>query len=143
MYIGVNDGNLEQGSLRCDANVSLRRAGDTELGTKVEVKNMNSFRAVHRAIAFEIDRQRAVLEQGGTLVQETRGWVETRGATVSQRSKEMAHDYRYFPEPDLPPAAARPRRSSTRIRAAIARAARGARAPVRASSTGSRRTTPA
>jgi aspartyl-tRNA(Asn)/glutamyl-tRNA(Gln) amidotransferase subunit B len=103
MYIGVNDGNLEQGSLRCDANVSLRRIGDTQLGTKVEVKNMNSFRAVHRAIAFEIERQRKVLDEGGTLVQETRGWVEARSATVSQRSKEMAHDYRYFPEPDLPP----------------------------------------
>jgi len=102
-YIGVNDGNLEQGSLRCDANVSIRRVGETQLGTKVEVKNMNSFRAVHRAIAFEIERQRKVLEEGGKLVQETRGWVETRGATVSQRSKEMAHDYRYFPEPDLPP----------------------------------------
>jgi aspartyl-tRNA(Asn)/glutamyl-tRNA(Gln) amidotransferase subunit B len=103
MYIGVNDGNLEEGSLRCDANVSVRRLGETELGTKVEVKNMNSFRAVHRAIAYEIERQVGVLESGGTLVQETRGWVETRAATVSQRSKEMAHDYRYFPEPDLPP----------------------------------------
>jgi aspartyl-tRNA(Asn)/glutamyl-tRNA(Gln) amidotransferase subunit B len=103
MYIGVNDGNLEQGSLRCDANVSVRPVGTTELGTKVEVKNMNSFRAVHRAIAYEIERQVGVLEDGGTLVQETRGWVETRAATVSQRSKEMAHDYRYFPEPDLPP----------------------------------------
>jgi aspartyl-tRNA(Asn)/glutamyl-tRNA(Gln) amidotransferase subunit B len=103
MYIGVNDGNLEHGSFRCDANVSVRRAGDTELGTKVEVKNMNSFRAVHRAIDYEINRQVAVLDGGGSLLQETRGWVETRGATISQRSKEMAHDYRYFPEPDLPP----------------------------------------
>jgi aspartyl-tRNA(Asn)/glutamyl-tRNA(Gln) amidotransferase subunit B len=103
MYIGVNDGNLEQGSLRCDANVSVRPVGATELGTKVEVKNMNSFRAVHRAIEFEIERQVGVIESGGRLVQETRGWVETRAATVSQRSKEMAHDYRYFPEPDLPP----------------------------------------
>jgi aspartyl-tRNA(Asn)/glutamyl-tRNA(Gln) amidotransferase subunit B len=103
MYIGVNDGNLEQGSLRCDANVSVRRVGETELGTKVEVKNMNSFRAVHRAIGYELERQVGVLEQGGRLVQETRGWVEARGATISQRSKEMAHDYRYFPEPDLPP----------------------------------------
>jgi aspartyl-tRNA(Asn)/glutamyl-tRNA(Gln) amidotransferase subunit B len=103
MYIGVNDGNLEEGSLRCDANVSLRPIGAEALGTKVEVKNMNSFRAVHRAITFEIERQAAVLDSGGTLVQETRGWVDTRGATVSQRSKEMAHDYRYFPEPDLPP----------------------------------------
>jgi len=103
MYVGVNDGNLEQGSLRCDANVSVRRTGSTALGTKVEVKNMNSFRAVHRAIDFEIQRQVGVIESSGKLVQETRGWVETRGATVSQRSKEMAHDYRYFPEPDLPP----------------------------------------
>ena len=103
MYIGVNDGNLEQGSLRCDANVSLRPIGADEFGTKVEVKNMNSFRAVHHAISYEVRRQAAVLDGGGTLVQETRGWVEVRGATVSQRSKEMAHDYRYFPEPDLPP----------------------------------------
>jgi aspartyl-tRNA(Asn)/glutamyl-tRNA(Gln) amidotransferase subunit B len=103
MYVGVNDGNLEQGSLRCDANVSVRPVGTAELGTKVEVKNMNSFRAVHRAIAYEIERQVGVLAGGGTLVQETRGWVDTRAATVSQRSKEMAHDYRYFPEPDLPP----------------------------------------
>jgi aspartyl-tRNA(Asn)/glutamyl-tRNA(Gln) amidotransferase subunit B len=103
MYIGVNDGNLEEGSLRCDANVSVRPVGATELGTKVEVKNMNSFRAVHRAIDYELERQVGVLRDGGTLVQETRGWVETRGATISQRSKEMAHDYRYFPEPDLPP----------------------------------------
>ncbi len=104
MYIGVNDGNLEQGSLRCDANVSVRRRGDPELGTKVEVKNMNSFRAVHRAIEL---RDRAAARRSSTRagrsMQETRGWVEARGATVSQRSKEMAHDYRYFPEPDLPP----------------------------------------
>ncbi len=102
-YIGVNDGNLEQGSFRCDANVSLRPRGDTELGVKVEVKNMNSFRAVQRALESEIERQTAVLEAGGTLVQETRGWVEAQGRTISQRSKEQAHDYRYFPEPDLPP----------------------------------------
>ncbi len=102
-YIGVNDGNLEQGSFRCDANISLRPHGASELGVKVEVKNMNSFRAVHRALDSEIERQSAVLDAGGTLVQETRGWVETQGRTVSQRSKEQAHDYRYFPEPDLPP----------------------------------------
>jgi aspartyl-tRNA(Asn)/glutamyl-tRNA(Gln) amidotransferase subunit B len=102
-YIGVNDGNLEQGSFRCDANVSLRPRGETELGVKVEVKNMNSFRAVQRALESEIDRQTAVLDAGGTLVQETRGWVEAQGRTISQRSKEQAHDYRYFPEPDLPP----------------------------------------
>jgi aspartyl-tRNA(Asn)/glutamyl-tRNA(Gln) amidotransferase subunit B len=103
MYIGVNDGNLEQGSFRCDANVSLRPRGAAELGVKVEVKNMNSFRAVQRALEFEIDRQTGVLEAGGTLQQETRGWVEAQGRTISQRSKEQAHDYRYFPEPDLPP----------------------------------------
>jgi aspartyl-tRNA(Asn)/glutamyl-tRNA(Gln) amidotransferase subunit B len=102
-YIGVNDGNLEQGSFRCDANVSLRPRGATELGVKVEVKNMNSFRAVQHALETEIERQSAVLDAGGTLVQETRGWVETQGRTISQRSKEQAHDYRYFPEPDLPP----------------------------------------
>jgi aspartyl-tRNA(Asn)/glutamyl-tRNA(Gln) amidotransferase subunit B len=103
MYIGVNDGSMERGSLRCDANVSLRRVGASEYGTKVEIKNMNSFRAVHRALEYEITRQLEVLQGGGSLVQETRGWIETEGRTVSQRSKEQAHDYRYFPEPDLPP----------------------------------------
>ena len=103
MYIGVNDGNLEQGSFRCDANVSLRERGSQELGTKVEIKNMNSFRAVHRAVDYEISRQAGLLESGTAVVQETRGWVEAQGATLSQRSKEQAHDYRYFPEPDLPP----------------------------------------
>jgi aspartyl-tRNA(Asn)/glutamyl-tRNA(Gln) amidotransferase subunit B len=103
VYIGVNDGNLEQGSFRCDANISLRRPGETELGVKVEVKNMNSFRAVQRALDFEIVRQGRLLDQGQTIAQETRGWVEAKGATISQRSKEYAHDYRYFPEPDLPP----------------------------------------
>jgi aspartyl-tRNA(Asn)/glutamyl-tRNA(Gln) amidotransferase subunit B len=103
MYIGVNDGNLEKGSFRCDANISLRTPGDKELGVKVEVKNMNSFRAVQHALESEIERQTGVLDAGGTLVQETRGWVEAQGRTISQRSKEQAHDYRYFPEPDLPP----------------------------------------
>ena len=102
-YIGVNDGNLEKGSFRCDANISLRERGATEYGVKVEVKNMNSFRAVQKALEFEISRQTQMLEAGETISQETRGWVEARAATVSQRSKEMAHDYRYFPEPDLPP----------------------------------------
>src|SRR4029077_2344177 len=87
----------------CDANVSLRPVGQAEFGTKVEVKNMNSFRAIHRAIEYEIERQTEVLESGGRLVQETRGWNEARGLTVSQRTKEFAEDYRYFPEPDLPP----------------------------------------
>jgi aspartyl-tRNA(Asn)/glutamyl-tRNA(Gln) amidotransferase subunit B len=103
MYLGVNDGSLEKGSLRCDANISVRRAGDEQLGVKVEIKNMNSFRAVFRALEYEIERQVDVLQNGGTLVQETRGWIETENRTVSQRSKEQAHDYRYFPEPDLPP----------------------------------------
>ena len=103
VWIGVNDGNMEEGSLRCDANVSVRPKGSAELGIKVEVKNMNSFRAVHMALSYEIERQTAALVSGETIVQETRGWNEARGVTVGQRSKEFAHDYRYFPEPDLPP----------------------------------------
>ncbi|MDP6107915.1 MAG: Asp-tRNA(Asn)/Glu-tRNA(Gln) amidotransferase subunit GatB [Candidatus Brocadiia bacterium] len=102
-YLGVSTCDMEQGSFRCDANVSLRPVGAEALGAKVEVKNMNSFRAVHRALQFEIERQTRVLDQGDRIGQETRGWVEERGVTVSQRSKEFAHDYRYFPEPDLPP----------------------------------------
>jgi aspartyl-tRNA(Asn)/glutamyl-tRNA(Gln) amidotransferase subunit B len=102
-YIGVNNGDMESGQLRCDANVSLRPVGRTALGTKVEIKNMNSFRGIHRAIQYEIERQTEVLEGGGRLVQETRGWNDARGLTVSQRTKEFAEDYRYFPEPDLPP----------------------------------------
>lgn len=101
-YIGVSTGNMEEGAFRCDANVSVRRAGDP-LGAKVEVKNMNSFRAVERALRFEQQRQREVILAGGTIEQETRGWDEERGVTVSQRTKEQAHDYRYFPEPDIPP----------------------------------------
>jgi aspartyl-tRNA(Asn)/glutamyl-tRNA(Gln) amidotransferase subunit B len=102
-YLGINPGDMESGQLRCDANVSLRPVGSEKYGTKVEIKNMNSFRSIHRAIEFEIARQTQVLEEGGKLVQETRGWNEGRGETVSQRSKEFAEDYRYFPEPDLPP----------------------------------------
>jgi aspartyl-tRNA(Asn)/glutamyl-tRNA(Gln) amidotransferase subunit B len=94
---------MEEGSLRCDANVSLRPAGSSELGTKAEIKNMNSFRSVERAIASEIERQRALLEAGERIVQETRGWDELKGVTHSMRSKEEAHDYRYFPDPDLVP----------------------------------------
>ena len=104
-YLGVSTGNMEEGSFRCDANVSVRPAGSTEFQAKVEVKNMNSFKAVFRALEYEVQRQIKVLEKGGRLVQETRGWVEERGVTVSQRTKEYAHDYRYFPEPDLPPLA--------------------------------------
>jgi aspartyl-tRNA(Asn)/glutamyl-tRNA(Gln) amidotransferase subunit B len=102
-YIGVSDANMEEGNFRCDANVSLRERGTTALGSKVEVKNMNSFRAVYDALVFEQKRQAAVLEAGGRIPQETRGWVDETGETVSQRSKEDANDYRYFPEPDLPP----------------------------------------
>jgi len=101
--LGVSTGNMEEGSFRCDANVSIRPKGSNELGTKTEVKNMNSFRSVQRALEYEIKRQAAALERGERIIQETRGWVEDRGVTVSQRSKEYAHDYRYFPEPDLPP----------------------------------------
>ena len=101
--LGISSGHLQEGAFRCDANISLRPVGATEFGTKTEIKNMNSFRAVFRALEYEIARQTAVLEEGGRIVQETRGWNEDRGVTVSQRSKEFAHDYRYFPEPDLPP----------------------------------------
>jgi aspartyl-tRNA(Asn)/glutamyl-tRNA(Gln) amidotransferase subunit B len=101
-YIGASAGTMEEGAFRCDANVSVRQVG-APLGAKVEVKNMNSFNAVLRALQFEERRQRGVLAAGGTIEQETRGWVEDRGVTVSQRTKEQAHDYRYFPEPDLPP----------------------------------------
>ncbi len=102
-WIGVNDGNMEEGSLRCDANVSVRPAGQQALGTKVEVKNLNSFRYLHKALEFEIERQIEVVESGGRIVQETRLWDSVGHRTVSMRSKEEAHDYRYFPEPDLPP----------------------------------------
>ncbi len=101
--LGVNDGNLEEGSLRCDANVSVRRAGETTLGTKAEIKNLNSFRFVEEALAFEIDRQTEALARGERIVQETRLWDPAARCTVSMRSKEEAHDYRYFPDPDLPP----------------------------------------
>jgi aspartyl-tRNA(Asn)/glutamyl-tRNA(Gln) amidotransferase subunit B len=102
-WLGVSDCRMEEGSLRCDANVSLRPAGQKALGTKTEIKNMNSFKAVRSALAFEEARLREILERGGTVTQETRGWEEGRGVTVSMRSKEEAHDYRYFPEPDLLP----------------------------------------
>jgi aspartyl-tRNA(Asn)/glutamyl-tRNA(Gln) amidotransferase subunit B len=101
--LGVSDVRMEEGSLRCDANVSVRPAGASELGTKVEIKNMNSIRSVERAVRFEVDRQREALGRGEPLVQETRHWDEDRGVTSSLRSKEEAFDYRYFPEPDLPP----------------------------------------
>ena len=101
--IGVNDGNMEEGSLRCDANVSVRPAGTTGLGTKTEVKNLNSFRYVQRALEYEIERQAALVGAGGRVEPETRLWDTAAGRTLSMRSKEEAQDYRYFPEPDLPP----------------------------------------
>jgi aspartyl-tRNA(Asn)/glutamyl-tRNA(Gln) amidotransferase subunit B len=103
VFLGINDGNLEEGSLRCDANVSIRPAGESKLGTRVELKNINSFRFVEKAIGSEIERQKDVLETGGRVVAETRGWDENTNSTYSLRSKETAQDYRYFPEPDLPP----------------------------------------
>ena len=102
-YLGVSTANMEEGSFRCDANISIRPEGAEETFAKVEVKNMNSFKAVFGALEYEEKRQRQVAEEGGRLVQETRGWIDDKGITVSQRSKEYAHDYRYFPEPDLPP----------------------------------------
>jgi aspartyl-tRNA(Asn)/glutamyl-tRNA(Gln) amidotransferase subunit B len=103
LYAEVSDGNMEEGSLRCDANVSVRPRGAQDLGTRAEIKNLNSFRNVARAIEHEVARQVAVLEAGGRVVQETRLWNADKGETASMRSKEDAHDYRYFPEPDLPP----------------------------------------
>ncbi|HEY0798687.1 MAG TPA: Asp-tRNA(Asn)/Glu-tRNA(Gln) amidotransferase subunit GatB, partial [Candidatus Baltobacteraceae bacterium] len=101
--LGVSDVKMEEGSLRCDANVSIRPVGTSELGTKTEIKNMNSFRSVHRAIDSEIARQIAIVTSGGRVTQETRGWDEAAGVTHLMRSKEKAHDYRYFPDPDLTP----------------------------------------
>jgi len=103
IWIGVNTGNMEEGALRCDANVSVRPRGQQDYGAKVEIKNMNSFRAVERALAYEIERQIAALTAGETIRQTTRGWNEAQGRTIEQRTKESSADYRYFPDPDLPP----------------------------------------
>jgi len=103
LYTGVSDCNMEEGSLRCDANVSVRPRGQEKFGTKAEVKNVNSFRFIRAALEYEIERQVEVIENGGRVVQETRLWNAGEGRTYSMRSKEQAHDYRYFPEPDLPP----------------------------------------
>jgi aspartyl-tRNA(Asn)/glutamyl-tRNA(Gln) amidotransferase subunit B len=103
IWIGVNTGNMEEGALRCDANVSVRPRGQQGYGAKVEIKNMNSFRAVERALVYEIERQVRALTNGETIRQTTRGWNEAQGRTIEQRSKESADDYRYFPDPDLPP----------------------------------------
>ena len=94
---------MQEGSLRCDANISIMPEGAKEFGTRAEIKNLNSFRALVRAIEYEVERQKAILEDGGHVVQETRTWDEANGVTLSMRSKEEAHDYRYFPEPDLVP----------------------------------------
>jgi aspartyl-tRNA(Asn)/glutamyl-tRNA(Gln) amidotransferase subunit B len=102
-YLAVSTCNMQDGSFRCDANISIRPVGSPKHGTRAEIKNMNSFRSVYLALNFEEERQRQIVESGGRIAQETRGWVEERNVTVSQRSKEHAHDYRYFPEPDLPP----------------------------------------
>ncbi len=101
LALGVSNCNMEEGSLRCDANVSLREFGDTELGVKTEVKNMNSFKALQRALEYEVERQTSLLTHGERVIQETRHWDDAGGATTSMRSKEEAHDYRYFPDPDL------------------------------------------
>ncbi|MDW8147505.1 MAG: Asp-tRNA(Asn)/Glu-tRNA(Gln) amidotransferase subunit GatB [Roseiflexaceae bacterium] len=103
VWIGVNSGDMESGALRCDANVSVRPAGQQEYGAKVEIKNINSFRFLERALAYEIERQIRALKAGEPIVQSTRGWDEASGTTVAQRTKEFAEDYRYFPEPDIPP----------------------------------------
>ncbi len=102
-YIDVSDCKMEEGSLRCDANISLRPRGTEPFGTKAEIKNLNSFRSVQRGLEYEAARQEQVLEEGGRVIQETRSWDEAKGITLSMRSKEQAHDYRYFPEPDLVP----------------------------------------
>jgi aspartyl-tRNA(Asn)/glutamyl-tRNA(Gln) amidotransferase subunit B len=101
--IGASTGNMEDGAFRCDANISIRAKDGSYIGPKIEIKNMNSFRAVERALRYEEIRQREAVAAGEELFQETRGWVDTQGITVSQRTKEAAHDYRYFPEPDIPP----------------------------------------
>lgn len=102
-YLGASDANMEKGEMRVEANISIREEGTEKLGTKVEVKNLNSFRSVEKAILFETERQRKLLEKGEKVVQETRGWNDATEETVSQRGKEDAHEYRYFPEPDIPP----------------------------------------
>lgn len=102
-YLGISDADMEKGQMRCDANISIRPVGSKELGTRTEVKNMNSFKMIAKAIEYEAIRQAEVLEAGDRVVQETRGWDDNKGKTTTQRSKEFAHDYRYFPEPDIPP----------------------------------------
>lgn len=102
-YTGISDGNMEEGSLRCDANISLRKKGTEKLGVKTEIKNLNSMRFLQKALQFEITRQQKILDDGGVVIQETRGFNSNDGSTFSMREKESSHDYRYFPEPDIPP----------------------------------------
>ena len=136
-YIGVSEANMEEGSFRCDANISLRPVGATELGAEGRGQEHEQLpRRLPRSRAIEVERQREVLEAGRTPVQETRGWVEDRGETVSQRTKEYAHDYRYFPEPDLPPLRL-DRDYVESIRARAARAARREGATLHRASTAS------
>jgi aspartyl-tRNA(Asn)/glutamyl-tRNA(Gln) amidotransferase subunit B len=111
LWIGVNSGNLEEGALRCDANVSVRPEGQKEFGTKVEIKNVNSFRNVERAINYEIERQISVITSGGKIIQSTRGWNDALAKTIEQRTKEFAHDYRYFPDPTSRPCRWKPNTS--------------------------------
>jgi aspartyl-tRNA(Asn)/glutamyl-tRNA(Gln) amidotransferase subunit B len=117
-WLGISDGNMEEGSLRCDVNISVRPAGSTVLGTRCEVKNINSMRYARRAIEYEVARQIEIIEQGGSILQETRGFDPSTGSTYSLREKEYAHDYRYFPDPDLPPIVLTPERLEA-IRAAM------------------------
>ena len=131
---------MEEGSLRCDANVSLRPRGATKLGTKAEIKNMNSFKNVRDAIEHEIKRQATLLDRGERIVQETRLWDADRGVTQAMRSKEQAHDYRYFPEPDLPPLVVDGRRAGA-LRGEPAGAARGSLRALHRTRWGSRRRT--
>ena len=112
-WIGICDGNMQEGSFRCDANVSVRPPGERQLGTRCEIKNLNSFRFMQEAIEFEVRRQIELIEDGGTVVQETRLYDPDRDETRSMRSKEDAQDYRYFPDPDLPPLVDRRRRGSS------------------------------
>ena len=102
-YLKVSTGNMEEGSFRCDANISIRPIGSSDMGNKVEIKNMNSFSGVYNALNHEVSRQKELVDGGGVVGQETRGWIDEKGITISQRSKENSHDYRYFPDPDLPP----------------------------------------
>ncbi|MFH0952990.1 MAG: Asp-tRNA(Asn)/Glu-tRNA(Gln) amidotransferase subunit GatB [Verrucomicrobiota bacterium] len=118
MYGHISDCNLEQGNVRCDVNISVRPESQEKLGTKIEIKNMNTFKGIHRALEHEIQRQAAVLERGGVIEQETRRWDDDAGASISMRSKEYAHDYRYFPEPDLLPVVL-PRGEITRWQTAL------------------------